>query len=117
MQKYSFTIDVTKIDKTKLKERTYQNKEGQDVTVKEYAFEAILNKEEVIKTGDTWELVKRGFITQRGTVLADGKFSKEPTFGDVTEIRDKKQVESAPSVQPTGFDGDLGEISVDDIPF
>jgi hypothetical protein len=117
MQKYSFTIDVTKIDKTKLKERTYQNKEGQDVTVKEYAFEAILNKEEIVKTGDTWEMVKRGFVTGKGVKLEDGKYSKEPIFGDVIEIRDKIE-ESAPSIESTGYQGDFnGEVDESDIPF
>lgn len=104
MQKYSFTIDVTKIDKTKLKERTFENKEGLQVTVKEYPFEAILNKEEVIKSGDTWEMVKRGFITGKGVKLEDGKYSKEPIFGDIIEIRDKQEASNTPTVEGKGID-------------
>lgn len=116
MQKYSFTIDVTKIDKTKIKERTYQNKNGEDVTVKEYAFEAILNKNEVVKTGDTWEMVKRGFITGKGVKLDDGTYSKEPIFGDVIEIRN---IESKPIPEGKGIDMSefTGEVDTDDIPF
>lgn len=117
MQKYSFKINLSKIDKNKIEERTYKNKEGEEVTVREYSFEAILNKEEVIKTGDTWEMVKRGFVTGKGTKLEDGNYSKEPIFGDVIEIRN---TESKPVPEGKGIDVsefEDGAVNVDDIPF
>lgn len=117
MKKISFKIDLTKIDKNKITERKYQNKQGEEVTVKEFEFEGVFKDEKVIKDGETWELVKTGFVTGKGVKQADGSYSKEPIFGDIIEIRDKGNKIETPSVEGQGYNGELGEVNVDDIPF
>lgn len=115
MQKYSFTIDVTKIPKESIVPRTYKNKQDQEVTVKEVEFEAVINKNELVTSGTTWELYKVGFITFKGKKLENGEYSKEPSFGDVKEFRSKGEVkEEQPMPQVGGYDG---TVNVDDIPF
>mgnify|MGYP006317356507 CR=1 len=105
MQKYSFTIDVTKIPKEKIIARTYQNKAGVDVTVKEVEFEAVINKEELITSGDSWQLYKVGFVTFKGKKLENGEYSKEPIFGDVKEFRGTQQASNTKAVEGKGYDG------------
>jgi hypothetical protein len=121
MQKYSFTIDVTKIPKESIVPRTYKNKQDQEVTVKEVEFEAVLNKNELITSGATWELYKVGFVTFKGKKLENGEFSKEPIFGDVKEFRSKDETKTA-QVEGKGMEDitaefNDGEINIDDIPF
>lgn len=117
MQKYSFTIDVTKIPKEKIVPRTYKTKSNEEVTVKEVEFEAVINKDELITSGDSWELYKVGFVTFKGKKLENGEFSKEPIFGDVKEFRNKEQ--NSQPVEPKGIDMTefTGEVNPDDIPF
>lgn len=115
MQKLSFKIDLTKIDKNKIVERKYTNKNNEEVTVKEYEFEAILNKEEVIKQGEGYNLVKLGFITGRGKKLENGEYSKEPIFGDVIELKNTiQEIPESKGIDMTEF---TGEVNVEDIPF
>lgn len=117
MQKYSFTVDVTKIPKESIIPRTYKNKAGDEITVKEVEFEAVINKNELITSGATWDLFKVGFVTFKGKKLDNGEYSKEPIFGDVKEFRNKSNtVEQAP-VTTSGYNPETGEVNVDDIPF
>lgn len=68
MQKISIKIDLSKIDKTKITERTYTNKEGKEVTVKELALDIVpLKEKKVIKEGDTWTMVKTHFVAEPQT--------------------------------------------------
>jgi len=68
MQKILATIDLTKIDKSRIKERTYTNQAGEEITAKEYDFEVIqLKDKKLIKDGGTWKLMKTHFIVQGQT--------------------------------------------------
>lgn len=72
-----------------------------------------------------WLRENKGLADENGwinlTVLRSKTTGKRyievDTWKPKIEDKTNTPVESAPSVQPTGFDGDLGEISVDDIPF
>lgn len=117
MQKLSFKIDLSKIDKSKILERKYLNKNNEEVIVKEYEFEAILNKDELIKAGAGYDLYKIGFITGKGKKLENGEYSKEPIFGSLIEFRNKGEV-----VQGKGMEDITAEFTgaannPDDIPF
>jgi hypothetical protein len=122
MQKYSFTIDVTKIPKESIIPRTYTNKSNESIAVKEVEFEAVINKNELVTSGATWELYKVGFITFKGKKLENGEYSKEPIFGDVKEFRTKGDMPTTSSIAPVEGKGiDMseftGEVNSDDIPF
>lgn len=123
MQKYSIKLNKNLLDSYKFSTRKYTNKAGESVEANEYELDIILNKEEILKTGDTWELVSLGFVAGKSTKQEDGTYSKEPIFGNVTEIRGRS------AVQVVGADDitaefqqpevriDFGEVAPEDIPF
>jgi hypothetical protein len=70
MEKVSITINLAKIDKSRIVERTYTNQAGEQVTEKNYKMDVVPMKPENFKTianGDTWELVKKYFVTASPT--------------------------------------------------
>lgn len=119
MKKISIKLNKDLLDTYKFSTREYKNKDGELVKVREYEIEVILKDNEVLKTGDTWELVKVGFVTGKGVKQEDGKYSKEPIFGNATEMRDKKEINNTPEVQGKGIDMNEfdGSVNLDDIPF
>lgn len=68
MEKISITIDLGKLDKTRINNRTFTNKDGQEVTVKEYKLDVVpLKEKKLIKEGDTWKMVKSHFVADSQT--------------------------------------------------
>jgi uncharacterized membrane-anchored protein len=68
MKKITISLDVSKISKDKIVERTYKNKEGEDVKQKVYKFDVIeLNQQKVIASGDTWKMLKTHFCVEQQT--------------------------------------------------
>jgi hypothetical protein len=66
--KISITVDVKKLDKSRMVERTYKNKEGADVTVKDLKLDIIPLKEpRFVTEGAGWKLMKVAFITETPT--------------------------------------------------
>jgi single-stranded DNA-binding protein len=66
--KIQITIDLTRIDKNRINTRTYTNKEGQEVTVKEYVLDVVeLENPKTIKEGDTWTLQQTHFVADAPT--------------------------------------------------
>lgn len=64
------TIDVNKLTKSRIQERTYTNKENQEVKVKEMKLALIPVKPEnqrVIASGDGWELRKTYMVVEAQT--------------------------------------------------
>lgn len=65
MAKISLTIDVSKINKDKIVERKFKNKEGEEVIVKDYKIDVVeLKAPKFIKAGDTWEMFKTHFVVE-----------------------------------------------------
>jgi hypothetical protein len=68
-------LDLTKIDKSKIVERSYTNREGKNVVVKELSLETvalkapqpILNKDKQPVEGTTWKLMKTHFVCHEQT--------------------------------------------------
>ena len=115
MQKISITIDLSKINKDKIVTRTYTNKDGQEVTVKDYKMDVIEGKEaKVIKTGATWELVKTHFVAESPTKEEREAKTKTPILGDGVQFRDLQQ-----SAEEMNQDVEYPEeyINPDDEPF
>lgn len=108
MQKITITIDVDKIDKSRIKERTYTNKDGEEVTVREYQMDVVELKEpKVLKEGDEWVMKKTHFVAERRDKEEESNF-----LGDGISFSSKKSVdEKLNENYPTE------DISPGDIPF
>ena len=68
MEKISLTIDVSKIDKTKIVDRTFKTKDGQTITSKDLKLEVVpVQEPKLIKEGDTWSMWKTHFVALEQT--------------------------------------------------
>lgn len=122
MNKITIKINIDRIDKSKIKSRSYKNKSGVDVTVREYEVEVIpIREEKVVHSTDKYDFVKVGFASDRSVKRPDGKWEDGTILGDAIEIRSKSG-----QVRVTGQNGDGtinfediddGSINPDDIPF
>ena len=120
MKKHTLTLNVNKIDKRKITQRSYTDKEGTEVEVRELKLELIpLRDEKKIHETEKSTLYKVGFVTYPSTKLGDNTWSKEEIIGDVVEWRDKGQEALGRIVDesreaPEYSDSD---VNLDDIPF
>ena len=68
MNKISITLDVSKINKAKIETRSYVNREGVPVVVKEYKLDLVpLKQAKIIKSGNDWDLKKTHFAVEAQT--------------------------------------------------
>lgn len=106
MQKYEIEIDVTKIQKDRLVENEYTNKDG--VKVKQTLLKAtiVLNKDNVIKDFDNRTWKERGFVAESGK-----KDENTNILGKVTETVWKSEQSS------TSTPSESASINPEDIPF
>ena len=87
MQKVSIKIDINKLDKSKIVKRTFTNKEGKEVEVKELSLEVIpLKEKKLIKEGDGWKLMKVGFVAEGQTKEERASQAKSNIVGDATQF-------------------------------
>lgn len=69
-ERITIKVDLTKLDKSRITERTYTNKEGQEITVKEYSMDVVGLKPEnhkEIASGNGWKIVKKYFVANTST--------------------------------------------------
>jgi hypothetical protein len=111
MQKISITIDLGKLDKTRINTRTYENKEGEVITVKEYKMDIVpLTEPKLIKEGDTWRMMKTHFVSNTATKEEREAKTKMVGVGEGIMFVDKNEV-SVDDIDQTPVD------EIDDIPF
>ena len=125
MNKLSIKVDVHKLDRSRFVERSYTNKDGVDVKVKEMSLDIVPLKEEnekVVYENETSQLVKTHFVTEQATkeerasktntaIVGEGLMWKDKSgAGDMDQVR--KLRENAQKVQD-----DFNEIDPSDIPF
>lgn len=68
MAKLSITLDLTKIDKTRIVERKYQDRDGVEHTAKEYKVDLVeLREPKFIKEGSWGRMLKTHFVVQAQT--------------------------------------------------
>jgi hypothetical protein len=68
MKKIMITLDLSKLDKSKIIEKTYKNKNGEEVKQKLYKFDVVeLNQQKVVASGDTWKMIKTHFCSEPQT--------------------------------------------------
>jgi single-stranded DNA-binding protein len=112
MEKLTITIDVSKIDKSKIMSRTWTDKEGVSRTVKELKLDIVPLKEtKLLKDGDTYQLYKTHFVAEQQTKEEREAKTKSKIIGEATMFKNKPKVEEEPIEYPEE------EINPDDIPF
>lgn len=105
-------IDLTKIDKNRITEESYE-KDGQTIIKKMYAIDIVLlDDTKVIKEYDTFNLEKKGFITNGQTKEEREAKTKSVALGDVLEFKDKGQ-----PVGEIGNEPQQEEVNPSEIPF
>lgn len=113
MQKIKIVLDVTKIDKTQIKERTYTNKSGGEVTVKDLNLEVIpLKEKKFIKETEKGNLYKTHFVAHQSTKNDDGTYENGAIIGDGITFEPKGE-----SVPTQAKETPEEHHPFDDIPF
>ena len=121
MEKVSITINLAKIDKSRIVERTYESN-GVQVTEKNYKMDVVPMKPENFKTianGDTWELVKKYFVTDSPTKEERSAQTQTQFLGDgvVMQNIDTPPVARDNAVAPAQQVPAGEQIAEGDIPF
>ncbi len=91
MAKVTITLDLTKIDKSRITERTWEGGASKD-----YKVELVELKEpKVIKEGSTWRMVKKYFVADLATKEERAEKKKMNIVGDGIVFEDLTQVASS----------------------
>lgn len=106
------TIDVSKINKSKIVDRKYTNREGKEVVVKEYKTELVALKEpKKITSGDGWVLNKTHFLAEAQTKEEKASKTKSVFIGEGFQF---VQTNDKAENHDTGTSED---VNPEDIPF
>lgn len=98
-------IDVNKIDKNRLVERTFKGKEGEQ-TVKEMKLSVVpLKESRVVTSGPTWRLEKTHFVTQTPTKEEQANKTRLPIIGDGLQF--VNVVDGYPTAESEGISGGI----------
>src|SRR3990167_10579178 len=92
MNKISLNIDVLKITKSKLVDRSYTNKDGVEVKSRDLKVDVIpLKEKKLIKEGEGWKLLKVAFVAEQQT--KEEKANKTPSviIGDATQFESEEK--------------------------
>jgi hypothetical protein len=120
MSKITVTIDLTKIDKSRIQERKYTNKAGEEVTVKEYSMEVVpLKQPRALKKADgtliegaTWQLMETHFACEAQT-KAEREANKETVYiGKGTQLQDKNPTQANSEAPSTPAEEELDESAI-----
>lgn len=88
MRRITISIDLGKLDKSRIQKRTYE-KNGQQITVNELKLDVIeVAEPKVLKEGDTWRLVKSCFVAETPTKEEREGRVKTAIVGDGVEFQD-----------------------------
>ncbi len=113
MEKITITVDITKIDKNRITERTYQDKSGKVVSVKEYKMDIVpLTNTKVISEGGTWKMVKSHFVCEAQT-KEERENKKETVYLGEGIVFEKKEAEGISNADYEAHES----INPEDIPF
>lgn len=123
MEKISVTLDLSKIDKDKMTERKYTNRDGKEVVIQEYKFDLVpLKTPKFIKDGGKWTMEKTHFAAEAQTKEERMAGEKSTFIGDGFIFRTKEevteQVEQTDEQKAVFDNGDINnEEMADEIPF
>ena len=92
MDRINLTIDVSKIDKTKIIQRKYTKKDGTGVTTQDLKLDIIPKREpRLVKSGDTWEMWETHFVAEAQTKDEREQKVKSNIIGSGTMFKTKVQ--------------------------
>jgi hypothetical protein len=112
MTKINITLDVSKINKSKIIERNFKKADGEIIVTKDYKIEVVPTKQiKVIAQGDTWILEKTHFVVEGQTKQERLDKVKPVYVGEGFTMRDKKSDGESQVEYPEE------EINAEDIPF
>jgi hypothetical protein len=115
--KIKLTLDVTKIEKDKILSRTYINKGGVEVTVKDLNLEVVpLKEKKFIKDTEKGTLYKTHFVAHASTKNDDGTWDNGSIIGDGITFEPKGD-NVPPQAREDGIKFPDDEINPNDIPF
>jgi len=112
-EKISIVIDVTKINKSKIISRSFKNKAGETITVKELKLDIVpLNETKVLKDTDTYTLYKTHFVSEQSTKEEREAKTKSNIIGEGTMFKNKEVPKVEEDIYP-----DEEKIDDSEIPF
>lgn len=116
MNKLNITLDVSKFNKAKIVEKKFKNKEGVEVTKKEYKVEAIpLKAKKFVAKGKGWDMFKTHFIVEAQTKEEKANKVDSVFVGDGFEF--EKATEEKSDFQQDSVEYGDADININDIPF
>jgi len=85
-------IDADLIDKNRFELAQFTDKAGKEKSVRNMDLVIVpLKEEKIVTSGDTWELVKIGFVTQKPTKNEKENKTNLPIIGSATQFRSKDE--------------------------
>lgn len=114
MEKISVTLDLSKIDKSKIVDRKYTDKAGVEHVAKEYKIDVVPLKAEKFVTEGSWgKMFKTHFVAQAQTKAEREAQAPSVFIGDGFRFESAKS-QNSPSVLPNYTEE---KINPEDIPF
>lgn len=115
MEKVSITLDLSKIDKSRIEKRTFTDKSGVEHTALDYKMDLVpLTQQKFIKEGDGWRMVKTHFLAQAQTKQEREAKADTVFLGDGIMF---ENTNTQPSDRAPQASTNTDEINPDDIPF
>jgi hypothetical protein len=116
VNKISIVVDTKKLDKTRIKERTFKNREGVEVVSKELKLDIIpLKEKRVVASGQGWKLLKVAFVAETPTKEESQAMTKTNIVGDGLQFEKDETPNFDRDSQGNEIKGQ--NITEDDIPF
>jgi len=107
------TIDLSKIDKSRIENYEYTNSAGEVVKQKNYKMEVVeLTSTKTLKEGDTWTLKKTHAVVEGQSKEERASQAETKFIGDGLQFANKQE---QPQQAPAPVDND--DINPEDIPF
>lgn len=117
MSNINIKIDVSKIDKSKIIDREYTNKEGQKVIQKQYAMDVVALKEpKIVSEGVDWVMSKTHIVVEGQTKEEKQNKIKSKIIGDGFAFS-KKEVKNDLDIFDEPIDYPSEDNNLEDIPF
>lgn len=113
MSKISITIDVSKISKDKITERSYVNKENETITLKELKLDVVeLKVPKVIKDTPEYQIMKTHFVSEIQTKEEKENKVNSKIIGEGITFVSKGNGDTKITKKETS-----SEVSVEDLPW
>lgn len=113
--KLTITIDVSKVDKTKITERRYNDKAGHEFIAKELKLDVVPLKEaKMLKEGDGWQMWKTHFVAIPQSKEERENKVKSIIVGDGLMFKTKVEAPKEATIQTKP---PVDDVNPNDIPF